>query len=163
MSAKEKLLYPNYIEYFQKLTSRQPKHPTIFLFDNEPTGHPLYQFASYAKDLDISSNNLDTIRNPMVNYRINQKSSLYLMSTPLMKNINSGSSSDIEDLLIAKQKMPTLYLDGQNKTFKKNNRSNHYGKEILSKYVLKHYQNFDFSEFIPLLNGIRDNILDYRK
>lgn len=163
MSAKEKLLYPNYIEYFQKLTSRQPKHPTIFLFDNEPTGHPLYQFASYAKDLDISSNNLDTIRNPMVNYRINQKSSLYLMSTPLMKNINSGSSSDIEDLLIAKQKMPTLYLDGQNKTFKKNDRSNHYGKEILSKYVLKHYQNFDFSEFIPLLNGIRDNILDYRK
>ncbi|RRD31578.1 RNA-directed DNA polymerase [Streptococcus minor] len=163
MSAKEKLLYPNYIEYFQKLTSRQPKHPTIFLFDNEPTGYPLYQFASYSKDLDISPNNLDTIRNPMVNYRINQKSSLYIMSTPLVKNVNSGSSSDIEDLLIAKQKMPTLYLDGQNKTFKKNGGFNYYGKEILSIYVLKYYQNFDFSEFIPLLNGIRDNILDYRK
>ena len=36
MDSKEKLLYPNYIEYFQKLTTRKPQHPTIFLFDNEP-------------------------------------------------------------------------------------------------------------------------------
>lgn len=49
MSAKEKLLYPNYIEYFQKLTSRQPKHPTIFLFDNEPTGHPLLSICELFK------------------------------------------------------------------------------------------------------------------
>lgn len=163
MSDKEKLLYPNYIEYFQKLTSRLPQNPTIFLFDNEPSGNPLYQFASYAKDLDISPNNLDTIRKPMVNYRINKKSSLYLMSTPLMAKINSGNSSDIEDLLIAKQKMPILYLDQQDKTFDKNGGPNHYGKEILSKYVLKHFAQFDFTEFIPLLDGIRDNILDYRK
>ena len=36
MDSKEKSLYPNYIEYFQKITTRKPQHPTIFLFDNEP-------------------------------------------------------------------------------------------------------------------------------
>lgn len=156
MDSNEKILYPNYIDYFQKLTIRKPKNPTMFLFDNEPTGSPLYNFARYAKDLDINSNNLNQIRQPMLNYRINRKSSLYLMSTPLIMGSNS---SDIEDLLLSKNTPPIL----KGKSFSKGGGSNNYGKDVFSKYVLKKYSQFDFSDFCPLLDKIRDNILDYRK
>lgn len=157
---EEKILYPNYISYFRERTGREPKQPTIFLFDNEPKGSPLFKFANYAKDLQIDSNNLEQVRRGNF-YRISKKESLYLVATPLLPNMNSGNSSDIEDLLLSRQKMPILHMDKQVKTFNKNGGSKHYSKEILSKYVLKHYQRFDFTEFVPLLNAMRDNILDY--
>ncbi|SUN09021.1 RNA-directed DNA polymerase from retron ec67 [Streptococcus agalactiae] len=160
MSEEEKLLYPNYISYFRKRTGRDPRKATIFLFDNEPKGSPLFNFANYAKDLQIDSNNLEQVRRDNF-YKISKKESLYLVAPPLLTNMNFGNSSDIEDLLLSRQKMPTLYMDKQMKTFNKNGGLKHYGKEILSKYVLKHHQKFDFTEFVPLLNAIRDNILDY--
>ncbi|HEM3540600.1 TPA: RNA-directed DNA polymerase, partial [Streptococcus suis] len=100
MSDKEKLLYPNYIEYFYNQTSAHPKKPTIFLFDNEPSGNPLYAFVNYAKDLEISSSNLNQIRGSSFS-KIAKKNSLYIMATPLIKNWNQGTSSDIEDLIVS--------------------------------------------------------------
>lgn len=150
-------IYPNYIEYFQTLTSRKPNHPTIFLFDNEPVGSPLYEFANHASELQIDTNTLNQIRGSNF-YRISKRNSLYVMAIPLISNMNNGKSSDIEDLLLACNQPPVL----NGKTFSKGGGSNHYGKEIFSKYVLKNYKQFDFMEYIPLLDGIRDNILDYK-
>ena len=82
------------------------------------------------------------------------------MATPLSLDINSGASSDIEDLLFSSSRNSLPILKG--KEFHKDGGANHYGKEILSKHVLKNYKEFDFTEFIPLLDGIRDNILDYK-
>ena len=170
MDSKEKPLYPNYIEYFQKLTTRKPQHPTIFLFDNEPNNgkkdvkSPLFLFANHAKDLvnpqneeSKISDNLEKIRIEEP-WRISKKGSLYIMATPLMYNMHGGNSSDIEDLLLSCNPSPIL----KGKTFSKDGGANHYGKDIFSKYVLKNYEKFDFTEFIPLLDGIRDNILDYK-
>lgn len=154
-NAPYKSLYKNYMAYFRELTGRAPANPTMFLFDNETVGHPLYQFADYAKDLQIDSNNLNQIRKPMLNYRTNQRSSLYLMSTPLVAGQNS---SDIEDVLKSKNSFPIL----KKLSFNKNGGRGYYGKEVLSKYVLKNHRQFDFSGFIPLLDRIRDNILEYR-
>lgn len=95
MSDKGKL-YPNYIEYFYNQTSKHPKKPTIFLFDNEPSGNPLYDFVKHAKDLEISSSNLDQIRGSSFS-KIAKKNSLYIMATPLIKNWNRGMSSDMEE------------------------------------------------------------------
>ena len=156
MSDTEKVLYLNYIDYFEKLTKKRAKNPTIFLFDNEPSGNPLYDFVKHARDLSISKNNLDQIRGTSFN-RITKKNNLYIMATPLLSNRNNGKSSDIEDLLLSRNLPPIL----KGKTFSKNGGDNHYGKEIFSKYVLKNYKEFDFTEFIPLLDGIRDNILNY--
>ena len=156
MSDTEKVLYLNYIDYFEKLTKKRAKNPTIFLFDNEPSGNPLYDFVKHARDLSISKNNLDQIRGTSFN-RITKKNNLYIMATPLLSNRNNGKSSDIEDLLLSRNLPPIL----KGKTFSKNGGDNHYGKEIFSKYVLKNYKEFDFIEFIPLLDGIRDNILNY--
>lgn len=153
-----KELYPNYIEFFSNLTLRNPKNSTIFLFDNEPSGNPLFKFVNYAKDLQVESNNLDQIRGTAFK-RITKKGSLYIMATPLLPNMNGGNSSDIEDLILSKNTAPIL----KGKTFLKNGGSNHYGKEIFSKHILKNYKQYDFSDFIPLLDGMRDNILDYRK
>ncbi|MCY7113452.1 retron Ec67 family RNA-directed DNA polymerase/endonuclease [Streptococcus mutans] len=153
-----KELYPNYIEFFSNLTLRNPKNSTIFLFDNEPSGNPLFKFVNYAKDLQVESNNLDQIRETAFK-RITKKGSLYIMATPLLPNMNGGNSSDIEDLILSKNTAPIL----KGKTFLKNGGSNHYGKEIFSKHILKNYKQYDFSDFIPLLDGMRDNILDYRK
>ncbi|ORO42095.1 retron Ec67 family RNA-directed DNA polymerase/endonuclease [Streptococcus oralis] len=153
----KKLFYPNYMEYFSKFTSRKPKNPTMFLFDNEPSGHPLFEFANHAKDLKDSFKNLDSKRNTS-SKKLAKKGSLYIMATPLSPDINYGYSSDIEDLLLSRNSAPTL----KGKTFSKDGGANHYGKDIFSKYVLKNYKEFDFTEFIPLLDGIRDNILDYK-
>ena len=170
MDSKEKLLYPNYIEYFQKLTTRKPQHPTIFLFDNEPNNgkkdvkSPLFLFANHAKDLRSPQNEESKISDNLEKnrreepWRISKKGSLYIMATPLIYNIHDGNSSDIEDLLLSRNSAPTL----KGKKFHKDGGSYHYGKEILSKHVLKNYTKFDFTEFIPLLDGIRDNILDYK-
>ena len=93
-------------------------------------------------------------------WRINKKDSLYIMATPLISNKNDGNSSDIEDLLFSSSRNSPPILKG--KEFHKDGGANYYGKEILSKHVLKNYKEFDFTEFIPLLDGIRDNILDYK-
>lgn len=148
-------MYPNYIEYFQGLTTRKPNYLTIFLFDNEPAESPLYKFVNHASELQIDTNTLNQIREKNF-YRISKKNSLYVMATPLL---NKENSSDIEDLLLARNQLPVL----NGKKFSKTGGSNCYGKDILSKYVLKNFKKFDFTEFIPLLDGIRDNILDYRK
>lgn len=149
-------LYPNYIEYFSNLTTKKPKNPTIFLFDNEPSGNPLFKFCNHAVDLKVSSNVLGQVRGTSFN-RITKKNNLYIMATPLLSNRNNGNSSDIEDLLLSRNLPPIL----KGKTFSKGGGANHYGKDIFSKYVLKNYKKFDFTEFIPLLDGIRDNILNY--
>ncbi|MCO4568993.1 hypothetical protein Si081_00001 [Streptococcus infantarius subsp. infantarius] len=148
-------MYPNYIEYFQGLMTRKPNYLTIFLFDNEPAESPLYKFVNHASELQIDKNTLDQIREKNF-YKISKKNSLYVMATPLL---NKGNSSDIEDLLLARNQPPVL----NGKIFSKSGGSNYYGKDVLSKYVLKNFKKFDFTEFIPLLDGIRDNILDYRK
>lgn len=170
MDSKEKSLYPNYIEYFQKITARKPQHPTIFLFDNEPNNgkkdvkSPLFLFANHAKDLRSPQNEESKISDNLEKnrreepWRISKKGSLYIMATPLIYNMHDGNSSDIEDLLLSRNSAPTL----KGKKFHKDGGSYHYGKEILSKHVLKNYTKFDFTEFIPLLDGIRDNILDYK-
>ena len=154
-----KELYPNYMEFFSHLTSREPKNPTIFLFDNEPSGNPLFKFFNHATDLNVSSNNLGQVRGTSF-YKITKKDSLYIMATPLMPHMNNGNSSDIEDLLFSSSKNTAPIL--KRKTFHKKGGQNYYGKDILSKYVLKNYTKFDFTGFIPLLDGIRDNILDYK-
>lgn len=178
LDPEERILYANYITYFQQLTDNIPNYPTIFLFDNEPNNRngkdksPLFLFANYAKDLmnpqnkdsktsksleSKISDNLEKIRREKP-CRINKNGSLYIMATPLVSSKNDGNFSDIEDLLLSRKLPPIL----KGKTFSKSGGDNHYGKEILSKHVLKNYEKFDFTEFIPLLDGIRDNILDYK-
>ena len=178
LDPEERILYANYITYFQQLTDNIPNYPTIFLFDNEPNNRngkdksPLFLFANHAKDLmnpqnkdaktsksleSKISDNLEKIRREKP-CRINKNGSLYIMATPLVSSKNDGNSSDIEDLLLSRNSLPIL----KGKKFQKDGGDNHYGKEIFSKYVLKNYKEFDFTEFIPLLDGIRDNILDYK-
>ena len=159
LNLEERILYTNYITYFKQLTNSIPNYPTIFLFDNEPSGHPLFEFCNYAKDLKDSFKNLDSKRRTS-SKMLAKKGSLYIMATPLSLDINSGASSDIEDLLFSSSRNSLPILKG--KEFHKDGGANHYGKEILSKHVLKNYKEFDFTEFIPLLDGIRDNILDYK-
>ena len=177
LDPEERILYANYITYFQQLTDNIPNYPTIFLFDNEPNNRngkdksPLFLFANHAKDLmnpqnkdsktsksleSKISDNLEKIRREKP-CRINKNGSLYIMATPLVSSKNDGNFSDIEDLLLSRKLPPIL----KGKTFSKGGGANHYGKDIFSKYVLKNYKEFDFTEFIPLLDGIRDNILDY--
>ena len=159
LNLEERILYTNYITYFKQLTNSIPNYPTIFLFDNEPSGHPLFEFCNYAKDLKDSFKNLDSKRRTS-SKMLAKKGSLYIMATPLSLDINSGASSDIEDLLFSSSRNSLPILKG--KEFHKDGGANHYGKEILSKHVLKNYKEFDFTEFIPLLDGIRNNILDYQ-
>lgn len=154
-------LYPNYIKYFGRLTNRLPKNPTIFLFDNEPSSSPLYNFANYASELEIPSNTLENVRRNNFN-RVSKMNSLYVMATPVFE---SRESSDIEDLLLLSDNNREIVKDFLDQISEVDN--NLYSvkkhKELFSKYVLKNYSHFDFKNFIPLLDGIVSNIEDYRK
>lgn len=161
MSNEEKTLYPNYIDFFRNFTSKKANKPTIFLFDNEPSGNPLYQFANYAKDLQIDTNNLNNVRGPSFG-RISKKESLYIMATPLVSNQNNGNSSDVEDLLISTNKLSIQTFFSIKKINYNRLKDVKKHKEIFSKYVFKNYEQFDFTEYIPLLDGIRDNISNYK-
>ena len=159
----DKKIYPNYISFFEKMTSRKPKNSVMFLFDNEfkegKNKYPLYDFITNLKELEMNSDNLDMVRKGTQFYRIARKNNLYIMAVPIL---SGREKTDVEDLLLFKNKITIQnFFNVKRIKFNKiEDIKNH--KEIFSKYVLKNYSQFDFSEFIPLLDGIRDNILDYK-
>lgn len=76
--------------------------------------------------------------------------------------VNNENESEIEDLFDSKA--ITHKING--KEFTKNSKfdtNKYYGKDHFSQYILSDYENIDFSNFRPLLNNIRDIIVNYKK
>ena len=129
----------------QELSDRM--NPVILLFDNEQkTKRPLKEFLNHTETV---------LEQDMISKKL--LANLYLQTIPL---IGKSKECEIEDLYL-KELLDTP-IDG--KKFCKNAKDDskeYVGKHIFSLYVIKHYKDIDFINFLGLLdsiNGICTNI-----
>lgn len=114
-------------------------NPVILLFDNEKDpDKPLRKFLKHI-GMNEESNK------PFLKLNAN----LYLQKIPLINN----SDSEIEDLY--SKEILNISING--KKFEKIVKGEDtFSKDIFSKYILEHYQEIDFSNFLPLLDSINN-------
>ena len=77
-------------------------------------------------------------------------SNLYLQTIPL---INESETCEIEDLYQEK----TLNLTIKGKKFSRDadaDSKKYFGKAVFSKYIIEHYNEIDFSNFVKVLDSI---------
>lgn len=119
-------------------------NPVILLFDNEQkSDRPLNKFLNYTK-LKLEE---DTIQETL-------KANLYLQTVPLVKGLNECEIEDLYPDKVLKTKI-------HGKTFSRSkgfDSTKYYGKYEFSKYIINHYQEIDFSNFIVILESINSLI-----
>ena len=114
-------------------------NPVILLFDNEQNpDKPLRKFLKHI-GMNAESNK------PFLKLNAN----LYLQKIPRINN----SDSEIEDLY--SKELLNISING--KKFEKIvEDEDTFSKDIFSKYILEHYQEIDFKNFLPLLDSINN-------
>lgn len=137
---------PNYMSYFLDLCGHPPRHPVVFLYDNETVSdRPLKVFLKKA-GRNINSTRLQTD----LFAQVVPESNLYLLTPPL---VNGNAECEIEDLFDEKTLTHTIkglsFSRDEHYDTEKN-----YGKDIFSKFVLANYSIIDFSNFRPLLDAL---------
>ena len=137
---------PNYMSYFLDLCGHPPRHPVVFLYDNETVSdRPLKVFLKKA-GRNINSTRLQTD----LFAQVVPESNLYLLTPPL---VNGNAECEIEDLFDEKTLTHTIkglsFSRAEHYDTEKN-----YGKDIFSKFVLANYSIIDFSNFRPLLDAL---------
>lgn len=132
----------NYLKYFKEICPRKiPLNPTVLIFDNETEKtKPLKPLRKFIQ------NNISKPEEKFEKVRANEyvdlvEDSLYLIATPLF----GEKESDMELLLVD--------------DFKKLGQS----KDSFSKQVFREYAKWDFSKFRPLLDNLRDVIVQHQK
>lgn len=116
-------------------------NPVILLFDNEKEpDKPLRKFLNH---IGMQSG----IDKPFLKLKAN----LYLQKIPRINN----SDCEIEDLY--SKEILNISIDGKKfeKTVK-DSVEDTFSKDIFSKYILAHYQEIDFKNFLPLLDSINN-------
>lgn len=116
-------------------------NPVILLFDNEQNpDKPLRKFLKHI-GMNAESNK------PFLKLNAN----LYLQKIPRINN----SDSEIEDLY--SKELLNISINGKKfeKTVK-DSVEDTFSKDIFSKYILEHYQEIDFKNFLPLLDSINN-------
>ena len=134
------------MSYFSNLCGHPPRHPVVFLYDNETVSdRPLKTF------LKKEGKTIDRVRLQADLYaQLLPKSNLYLLTNPL---VNGKAECEIEDLFDAK----TLGHTINGRSFSRADdydKEKTYGKDLFSKYVLANFRTIDFSNFRPLLDAL---------
>lgn len=145
---------PDYLGYFKSTSKNFPKSPVIFMFDNEMNSgkkKPIGKFLNHTK---VDKLKIETLKKENM---LNIIDNLFILTVPL---VGGKSECDIEDLFDDS----TLSHKINGKEFTKldsYDSSKYYGKEMFSKYILKHYNDINFNEFRPVLNNINKIIDSY--
>lgn len=147
----------NYLEYFLRITKRPPKHPVIFIYDNELANRnkPLYKFANHA---ELNDDQKELLRKELY-LKLTPQGNLFLLTNPLAKD---AKESEIESMFTQE----TLDVELNGKRFSLDSQFDNsifFGKDHFSNYVLAHYTSIDFSGFRPFLNTIRTILQEYQK
>ncbi|MDK0694568.1 retron Ec67 family RNA-directed DNA polymerase/endonuclease [Clostridium perfringens] len=146
--------YPHYSNYFSKISNRKPNFPIIFIFDNElnTKNKPLHKFINYINLCESKSLKFQKY------YKVNLVDNLYLLTNQLIQH---KSECEIEDLF--DNQTLTHIISGKtfNRNLKKLDGTNHYSKEIFSKYISENYKTINFDNFKPLLNNLNEILKDY--
>ncbi|MDT2600281.1 retron Ec67 family RNA-directed DNA polymerase/endonuclease [Enterococcus hulanensis] len=146
--------FPNYLEYFQKLSGNNPRKPTVLIFDNEIANKnkPLANFANYVK---LKESERALLENE---HQIKLLENLFLVTNPL---IGEKTECEIEDLF--SKKVLEHKIGGKSFSREKNADSGkYYGKEIFANFIVKEYSNIDFTNFKPMLDNLNNINKNYK-
>ena len=151
-------IFPNYSKYFKNLTGRDAACPVIFLFDNElsfqKNKRPISEFIKHIFPNDSDRNQVVSELSQENKYNIIDN--LYLLTHP-----SETQKEEIEDLF--EENILHHKIDGRSFSKKSNfNKSEYYGKNEFSNYVLSNYKNINFQKFIPMLDNLNKLIEDYK-
>lgn len=139
----------NYYKHFHEKYGLTMHQPVILLYDNEfEKDKPVKKFVGVCKCSE------DALKKELYSHLIGN---LYVQIVPLA---HSKPQCEIEDLF--GNEILELEIDGRkfDRTGKKD-KSKFYNKDKLSQYILKHYEEIDFSAFIPLLDTFKKIMADY--
>lgn len=141
-----------------KLTGRAPKNPVMLLFDNElvEKEKPICKFLSKFNIRKGSKPYQDILLKN--NLKIHERNNVYILTIPSKE----GKSIEIEDLF------DDSVLNVEIKGLKFNRKCGsdtdvYFGKNTFSKHIIRKYSSIDFSEFIPLLDNIKNSIINYHE
>src|SRR5699024_2501469 len=147
-SDKENEKYPNYLKELDN-NKVSPINPVILIFDNEVmSNRPL---KNYLKFINMDNNKKEKLYSDNL---INIKSNLYIISNPLVKDMEECEIEDLFD-----DKVLSTKIDG--KTFNRNknlNTKTEYSKTKFANHIVQNYESIDFNNFKPMLENI-DNII----
>ncbi|NCB51157.1 MAG: RNA-directed DNA polymerase [Clostridia bacterium] len=144
---------PNYLKYFNVMSSDKPKNPVILLFDNELANKnkPLYKL--------VNNNGLNETQKKDLSDKLNVKISenLFLLTHPLAEGKDECEIENLFDIETLSHVIEgkTLSLDS------KFDNNLYYGKEIFSKYISSNYKDIDFSGFRQLLDKLNEIITTF--
>lgn len=149
-SDRDRILYPNYFNYFSK-NGIYPLYPIIILLDNElKSKRPLYKFMH-----EFANARIDELKNNLW-IKMQDKANIYIMTNKLVNNMEE---CEIEHLF------PKDVLDhkigGKSFSLKGEDSSTHYSKEIFSQYIAHNYKKIDFTNFQQILDTITSIIKSY--
>ncbi|MBO4471329.1 MAG: retron Ec67 family RNA-directed DNA polymerase/endonuclease [Clostridia bacterium] len=147
--------YPNYYKFFSKDGEKKPRNPVVILLDNEmKPNKPLKGFLDQIKSTESEKNDLQQ----KLSLRLLASGNLYLLTNPLVDN-----KDECEIELLFTEETRGIKLEGKSLCLEEESfeKSNSYGKNIFSNYILQHYNEIDFSRFIPLLNALSSIIKNY--
>lgn len=137
----------NIYEYMKKKNQTESSNkvnPVILLFDNEQkSDRPLKKFLTY---LGVKMDEGQILKQ--------LKANLFLQTIPLA---NGLEECEIEDLY----QKEVLNVTINEKKFCRNledDSEKYFGKHIFSMYIIKYYNEVDFSEFLPILDSINSLI-----
>lgn len=135
--------YENIYEYMKKKNQTESSNkvnPVILLFDNEQkSDRPLKKFLTYS---DVKMDDGQIFKQ--------LKTNLFLQTIPLA---NGLEECEIEDLY--QKEVLNVIING--KKFCRNEEDDsekYFGKHIFSVYIMEHYNEVDFSNFLPILDSI---------
>ena len=119
------------------------------IFDNEldNSDKPIYKFLKGIKDRErIKKDIQDSTCSHLL-----KDSNLHLVTHPLP---TGEKESEIESLFDASTRQVKLGGKSFNPNEKTFDKTQNYGKDIFSKYIISNYESIDFSGFRPLLDQI---------
>ncbi|MBU5445574.1 retron Ec67 family RNA-directed DNA polymerase/endonuclease [Paenibacillus sp. MSJ-34] len=146
----------NYLSYFKKTSNTLPINPVILMFDNEIQSGSRKPIGNFLNHANVDGETREDLNHK---YFINIIDNLYLLTIPL---IGDKSECDIEDLF--EESVLSHKINGKKFSKKDDyNVSEYYGKEILSKYILRNYSSINFTNFRSTLDNIDKIINTYWK
>lgn len=148
---KRKNGMPQIYDYLKKTSRNTPRHPVIFIFDNETTSdRPLKKFMQKHGINDEGKRQLAE----KLYLQIQHETNLFLVTNPL---VSGEREAAIESLFPAE--VLAHEIDGKKFSLENNyDSTTHYGKDVFSKYIESNYNDIDFSGFRPILNALLEVI-----
>lgn len=152
-SNKGEKIYPNFIQYFEKLSPIPAINPVILVFDNEinTNGKPLKTFVDF---ISCDSDQRRDLRGGK-NIKINKN--LYILTIPLCNKTEIEMEDLFEDAVLS------IEIEGKKFNRKDIDNTKEYSKAIFAKYIYKNYKDINFDGFKPLLNELSSLISEYKK